>query len=552
MKVHASSHVLSHADGPRGADQCADACQVRVVDETVVAVLADGAGQSPAAREAAHKIVDMLMAQVLARPAGWAPDKALLELTRTLNAALHEESLARFGAPGLVSTVAAVVIEGDRLYGLNAGDSRVYLAHNGVMRQLSTDHADADQTHMITRAVGLAPAWDPFVFRENLRDGDSVVLCSDGVWGAGEWAFDSTTDARALVAAAAGRMAGEARDDMGAVVIHLPETGSLHAEKARQLPIAGQLSAGQSVDGWTLEEALDPLARTWVAVQRVGAGEAGFTQQAVLKFAPETARDNAQVLELFIRETWHATGMQGDFFVSAWPPLEPSCRYYLMEFVNAPSLEAVLKTRRLAPDETVALGRFLAAAGEHLLRRDLLHGDIKPENILVVGDPAKPAFKLVDLGSAAPVFAVTSRAGTASFLAPERFDNAPCAERTEVFAIGVTLYRALTGKFPFGEIERFQTPQFAPAKRPSDFNTNTPPWLDAVLLRCLALTPESRYQHFSALAFDLAHPREVLAFNAAKAKKLDGQRDPLLFYKAGFWFFAALAAVLLGLLVVRG
>ena len=56
-------------------------------------------------------------------------------------------------------------------------------------------------------------------------------------------------------------------------------------------------------------------------------------------------------------------------------------------------------------------------------------------------------------------FSVTSRAGTASYLAPERFQEAPISERTEIFAIGVTLFEALTQAFPFGEIERFQTPR---------------------------------------------------------------------------------------------
>lgn len=543
MKVHATHFALAHADGA----SCADACAVRVADETVVAVLADGAGASEGAREAARRIVDTLMAQVQARPAGWSADKALMELTGTLNRTLHAEGLERFGVPGLVATVVAVVIEGNRVYGINAGDSRAYLVREGTPRQLTVDHADPIQIHMITQAVGLSDMLNPHVFSEVLMDGDTVVLCSDGVWGAaGGMAFPPGSDARALVMDAAGRMKNDVRDDMSAVVVHLPETGSMHAEKARNLPISPALKAGQEVDGWSLLRALDPAGRAWVAEK---AGERNGPK-FVLKFAPESARDGEQILELFIRESWHATRMRGSCFVPAFEPPAPSCRYYAMEFVDAPSLEAVLKVRRLAPDEAVALGRFLAEACEQLLRRDLVHGDIKPENILVTGDPARPAFKLVDLGSAAPVFSVVSRAGTASFLAPERFHGAPVVERTEIFAIGVTLYRALTGKLPFGEIERFQTPQFAPAKRPSDLNPNTPPWLDVVILRCVALIPESRYQHFSRLAFDLAHPGEVQAYGLPEPKA-PGLRDPVLFYKVGFWFFAGLAFLLLVVLVLR-
>src|SRR5205823_1934250 len=94
-------------------------------------------------------------------------------------------------------------------------------------------------------------------------------------------------------------------------------------------------------------------------------------------------------------------------------------RYYAMEFIDAPTLKMLLTVRTLTLDETIALGRFLLEASQYLLRFDLVHGDIKPENILVIKDGDALTFKLLDLGSAAEIFSVTSRAGTASYLAPE-------------------------------------------------------------------------------------------------------------------------------------
>src|SRR5205814_508874 len=116
--------------------------------------------------------------------------------------------------------------------------------------------------------------------------------------------------------------------------------------------------------------------------------------------------------------------------------------------------------RRVSVDEAVALGKFLLKAAQYLLRFDLVHGDIKPENILVLSGYDSVDFKLVDFGSATEIFSTTTRAGTASYLAPERFHETPISERTEIFAIGVTLFEALTSAFPYGEIERFQTPHF--------------------------------------------------------------------------------------------
>jgi serine/threonine protein kinase len=213
-------------------------------------------------------------------------------------------------------------------------------------------------------------------------------------------------------------------------------------------------------------------------------------------------------------------------------------RYYVMEFINAPSLSAVLRDRLLSVDSTISLGRFLIDASKTLLHLDLAHGDIKPENILCEGDYAKLTFKLVDLGSAAPLFSVSSRAGTASYLAPERFHGAPISERTEMFAIGVTMYQALTGKLPYGEIERFQTPTFTPAKRVAKLNPNVPVWLDAVIAHAITINPEHRYQNYSELAFDLQNPLKVQPFFDHAAPLLE--RNPLAFYKTGFFLLLAI------------
>ena len=152
-------------------------------------------------------------------------------------------------------------------------------------------------------------------------------------------------------------------------------------------------------------------------------------------------------------------------------------------------------------------------------------------------------FKLIDLGSATEIFSITSRAGTAAYLAPERFHNAPISERTEIFAIGVTLYQALTGAFPYGEIERFQTPHFHAAKPPMKLNPNLPPWLDSLILRALAVDPERRYRHYSEVVFDLANPAKVEPFFQTETALLE--RDPLLFYRTGFYVLLATTLYLL-------
>jgi serine/threonine protein phosphatase PrpC len=542
MKVRITSFGLPHNDG----DESHDAFEVKSWDETVIAVLADGAGSSTSAREAAQRAVHSFVNHYETRPRAWTPQKALTEFIRVINRTLHQESLARFGAPELITTLSVAVVEGDRLIGLNVGDSRVYLVHDGRVSQLSRDHV-AERTglpHVLDKALGLEAEIEPHLFESDLQDGDLAMLCSDGIFNAlhpGNLAdaLRERHSARVIVASARERATPETLDDMSAIVLDIEKTGKLATTKELPLEIPANLRKGVLVDGFTLVKPFQYSDRTWLATRD--------SLRYVLKLAPLEARDNEEILNLFIKETWNAGRLQQEgVFPRAFLPEHASTRFYAMEFIEAPSLKIFLRSRRLAVDEAIALGKFLLDAEQYLLRFDLVHGDIKPENILVLPGYDRIQFRLIDFGSVAEIFSVTSRAGTASYLAPERFHEAPISERTEVFAVGVTLYEALTQAFPYGEIERFQTPRFHDPKRPGKLNANLPPWLESVLLRSLAREAPGRYQHYSEMLFDLANPGLVSPFHSKNQPLL--ARDPLLFYKIGF--FVLLATTLALLLVI--
>ena len=146
-------------------------------------------------------------------------------------------------------------------------------------------------------------------------------------------------------------------------------------------------------------------------------------------------------------------------------------------------------------------------------------------------------------------FSITSRAGTPSFVAPERFHSAPISERTEIFSIGVTLFLALSGKYPYGEIEPFQTPVFRAPLRLTKLDAHIPPWLESVALRAVAVTPEERYETYSELKFDLDNPGQVRAWFHQDTPLIE--RDPLKFYRAGFFILLIACLILLSLLLGR-
>jgi serine/threonine protein kinase len=254
--------------------------------------------------------------------------------------------------------------------------------------------------------------------------------------------------------------------------------------------------------------------------------------------------------DAFIREAWNATRLTSPDLVRAWLPETETLRCYAMEFVDAPTLRTALQAGRLGVEEARELGTFLLRVGQFLLSHDLAHGDLKPDNILVLRSPAGVVFRLLDLGSAAELFSVTSRAGTASYLAPERFRGAALSERTEVFAIGVTLYEALTGTYPYGEIERFQTPRFdSQPRRVARLNPAVPDWLDSTVMRAVEADTERRCQNFSEMAYALAHPAEVVPHHRKDSPLLE--RNPLLFYKLLCLLLLGLNLALLAVLARR-
>ncbi len=542
MKLHATSCGIAAPHHPASEDvfsisPCADG--------GLLCVLSDGVGAARDPRRCAERVVRLVSDNFSARPRHWSPRRAFERLIDEANSSLYREGAYLDGVPSMQATLAAVCLSENRLSGINIGDSPVLLIRNGTAERLTETHSirKGDGGDMLTNAMGMGNAVIPHYFERELTEGDIVVITSDGLTHLlgdeeiGDYVRRFGT-AKALVHEASKTSSNpEDLDDLSAIVVEVKEI-SPPAESAaligQPLPL---LKKGRQIDDFQLLRPMAGNNRVWLA-------EKGGTR-FVLKFIPtEVEGDDSGIVQLrFAREAWNACRIKNSFFVEASLPESGSPYYYVMEYIEAPSLSFLLKSRRLAVDEAIELGKFLARACQWLLRHELIHGDIKSENILTFRTGDGVDYKLLDLGLASPIFTDSGVAGTPSYLAPERFNGAVITERTEIFAIGVTLYEMITGRLPFGAIERFQKPHFHPARRPSHWNPNIPPWLDAVVMKCLSLRDEKRFQHYSELLFALEHPA------SAPTDAFDSEplltRNPLLFYKAGFWLLLVLSLFLI-------
>ena len=266
-----------------------------------------------------------------------------------------------------------------------------------------------------------------------------------------------------------------------------------------------------------------------------------------MKFPSLECIDDESALDLFVKEAWNANRLKAGFFPKAVIPKNRTARYYIMEYIEGKSLKEIIKKRTLHVDEAINLAKFLLKASSFLLKRNLVHGDIKPENIMVFERKGKKVFKLVDFGSIVEIFSITNRAGTPSYLSPERFKGGSISESSEIFAIGVTLYEALSKKLPYGEIEPFQNPVFKKPKRLRELNKAVPEWFEAVIMRAIEIDIQRRYAHYSEMDFELNNPSKVKPYFDPNASIIE--KEPVKVYKTAFIISFIINLVLIFLLI---
>jgi serine/threonine protein phosphatase PrpC len=523
-----------------------------------VAVIADGVGGAAGGRVAAELAVRSFVDGHLGQNATLGIQRNSARTIEAFNSWAHAVGSRDPALAGMATTLTALVLRGRRVHVIHVGDTRAYRSRDGALDRMTTDHAmaGAGLRHILTRAVGADESIRIDYASDTVRLYDRYLLSSDGIHGG---VSDDTLrailaqrnspeeTARALVAAGLAARTGDNATALVIDVIGLPPADPADlAFAAAGLALLPVPKAGATIDGFQLRAMLADGRYTRV----FEADDTIDKRRVVLKFPKAITGAEGVLRDAFLREAWIAARIRSPWIGETIElPLErQTALYTAMPFYEGETLE-----RRLSRPPRVSLTAGLdyaiklAGGVAALHRAGIIHRDIKPDNVILeaIRDRQVPGLRLVDLGVARLPHMEDIPApyapGTPSFMAPELLSGAIGDERSDQFALGVTIYRMFTGEYPYGEIEAFSHPRFKRATPLTKFRPDLPAWLDEALARATAANPDERFGDVSEFIFALEHGA-IRAAPASPRRLPLYERNPLLVWK----IIAALLAIALG------
>ncbi len=530
-------------------------------DKGIAVVVADGVGGHLGGLEAAQSSVKSFLMDYYSTPDTWSVEKSIYRVLFATNRWVHAEGRNNPRLQGMATTFSGLVLKGRYYYTAHVGDSRIYRLRDGKLERLTHDHTRIGPNGIgyLTRAIGLEDQLRLETRNGELAVGDTYLFCTDGVWGVLPDATLTTIltqqpdPQRACDTLLEKAVAADSQDNLTAQIIRieaLPDDDEMDPA-VRALPALERPVPGMVVDDFEL---LVQVHKSRMATI-FKAKDTRNGETVALKFANPMETDDPLYMDRFLREEWTGRRIRSPYTVAVLP-LPPGRRnylYYAMAFHGGETLAQRLERRDyLSIDEVVENIKGLCQGLSHMHQKGVLHRDIKPDNVLVTRDGQ---IKIVDMGVVrvealkrlTPTGSTEKVApGTPSYMAPELFRGEGGDERSEVYAVGVTLYHLLTRKYPYGEIEPFARPTFSRYTPPSRYNPEVPQWLDWVVEKAVAADPEKRYQLVTALAHQLERPDQV----SGEFKPLL-ERNPELFWKAGFFIMFAVSILFFVLFLLQ-
>lgn len=528
----------------------------------IVAVLSDGVSAAECGAKASAISVSNFLADYYSTPESWGVETASAKVLNALNRWLYGLGQDyRDARKGYVCTFSALVFKSCSVHILHVGDSRIYRFRGNQLQRLSQDHASQISEHKryLTRAIGMDVRLEVDYQQLTTQVGDLYLLTSDGV-------HDVLTDAdmaqllRKLLQKATTHSSSDSPSDSDLADIsqqlvtraftagsqdnlscQLLYVAALPSQKMVDLyvqlaakPFPPPLEVGMMLDGYRIDHILHQSQRSQVYLVSDKTG-----RTLCMKTPSVNYSDDAAYIERFMLESWIGSRLNNAHVVKVIDSQqEKSALYYLTEYRPGLTLTKWLSQHPQAAVEDILLMLKQIELGLRAFhRRETLHQDLKPDNIIVGHDGR---VSLIDFG-ACLIKGVTeittplmrdTLLGTADYTAPEVILGMAPTIRSDLFSLAVISYEMLTGRAPFqGKLPKcrhskdYLTLEYIPVYQ---LNPMVPEWLDEPIKKALSIDQRQRQGDSCEFIYALTRatgPRKANAFQPLAA------RNPVKFWQ---------------------
>ncbi|UWG96171.1 Stk1 family PASTA domain-containing Ser/Thr kinase [Dehalobacter sp. DCM] len=245
--------------------------------------------------------------------------------------------------------------------------------------------------------------------------------------------------------------------------------------------------------------------------EKIGAGGMAIVYRAkdmllnrtvAIKVLREQFASDEGFIRRFRREAQSAASLSHHNIVSIYDVgKDDNNEYIVMEYVKGQTLKDLIRTHApLSQEQAIHIVRQIAEALKHAHINNIIHRDIKPQNILVTADGRA---KVTDFGIARAASASTLThtgdiVGSVHYLSPEQAKGAPTTAQSDIYSLGIILYELIAGKLPYDG----DTPITIALKHiqeevelPGKLVPGVSPELETVIMKALAKSPEDRYKN---------------------------------------------------------
>jgi serine/threonine protein kinase len=515
----------------------------------LVAAIADGMSGSEGGRQASHCCVASFLADYYSTPDSWSVKQAGQKVLSATNSWLYSQGQSRFqSAKGMVSTLSILVLKSTTAHLFHVGDSRIYRLRRNNLEQLTRDHRVwiSHEKNYLNRAMGIEPRLEVDYKSCPLEQGDLFLMTTDGVH---DFIDEKSLKNLLLEIPDLDYLADKilqiaknnhSDDNLTCQLLRVESLADVKEDEILRrhanLPFPPPLAAGMVLDGYRIEAELHASKRTQVYL----ATDSQNGRKVVLKTPSILYDDDAQFIEHFLHEEWAGKRINHDNVVKIINTnRQKSWIYYVTEYLEGLTLRAWMDAHPKPDINTVqAIVGQIAKGLRAFHRKEMLHQDLKPENIIIDG---KSVIKIIDFGSVkiAGIAEITTPKaneenilGTMNYTAPEYHLNQRGSVKSDLYSLGVIAYELLNGALPFGNFP--DKPNAGNlvnlSYRPSfHFNPMVPIWIDGALKKATSLTPQSRYEDLSEFIYDLNHPNPAFLRTEDHIPLL--QRNPMRFWQ---------------------